>query len=168
MEIWVDIPSTSGLYQASSFGRIRRAKPARGTRVGKVLRPSRNVQTGVLCVVLRVNGKSLSSKVHRLVAEAFLGFYPDLEVCHNDGNLDNNMPDNLRWDTHQANMDDMIRHGTRLYGDRHQNTRISDQAVIAILEDSRSHAAIGREYGVCGQYIGKIKSGQYRKLRSAA
>jgi len=167
MEIWVDISSADNCYQASSFGRIRRSKPAKGTRVGKVLSPRRHPQ-GYLYVVLRVNSESLTRKVHRLVAEAFIGFYPDLEVCHNDGNFDNNMPENLRWDTHQANMDDMVRHGTRLYGDNHQNTKISDQDVISILKDDRSHAEIGRQYGVGGSYVGRIKSGKSRCLRRVA
>lgn len=162
MEIWVDIPSTNGCYQASSLGRIRRSSPSRGTRVGKVLSPRRHPQ-GYLHVVLCVGGEKLTRKVHRLVAEAFLGFFPDLEVCHNDGNFDHNAPENLRWDTHLSNMMDRIKHGTMLYGEAHQNARLSENDVFSIMADTRSNAAIGRDYGICGQYVGKIKSGKHWK-----
>lgn len=50
-------------------------------------------------------------QVHHLVLEAFVGPRPPgLECCHNDGNSMNNKPGNLRWDTHQANMEDLKRH----------------------------------------------------------
>lgn len=54
--------------------------------------------------------------VHRLVAYAFLG-EPDgkREVCHNNGVKTDNRVENLRWDTHKANQEDMVKHGhTRL------------------------------------------------------
>lgn len=62
--------------------------------------------------------------VHRLVLEAFLGPAPEgLEGCHNDGNTLNNWLDNLRWDTHENNELDKIRHGTIAQGDEHYSRR---------------------------------------------
>lgn len=38
------------------------------------------------------------------------------DVCHNDGDSQNNTIGNLRWDTHQANMLDRRAHGTNRNG----------------------------------------------------
>jgi hypothetical protein len=35
-----------------------------------------------------------------------------MEACHNDGDPDNNVAGNLRWDTKSANARDRRRHGT--------------------------------------------------------
>lgn len=35
-----------------------------------------------------------------------------MESCHNDGNPDNNLMGNLRWDTHKNNVGDKRLHGT--------------------------------------------------------
>lgn len=40
---------------------------------------------------------------------------PDgMVCCHNDGNIWNNHPDNVRYDTHSGNMQDMIMHWRRI------------------------------------------------------
>ncbi|WP_247600195.1 HNH endonuclease [Mycobacterium intracellulare] len=47
-----------------------------------------------------------------LVLEAFKGPRPNGAVsCHNDGNLDNNREDNLRWDSQSSNNFDRVKHG---------------------------------------------------------
>lgn len=70
---------------------------------------------GYFCVGLYRDGnrRSVGFKVHRLVAEAFLGPCPEgLEVCHNNGIKTDNRPSNLRYDTHKANGEDASRHGS--------------------------------------------------------
>ena len=60
----------------------------------------------------RVGGKQVPLYSHRLVALAWIGPQPEgMEVCHDDGDPTNNHVSNLRWDTHQANASDMVRHG---------------------------------------------------------
>jgi hypothetical protein len=77
-----------------------------------------------------VNRKKTSKLIHRLVLEAFVGpCPPGQECCHWDGNPANNRLDNLRWDTRQANVDDMLRHGTRLYGSRGNCVKLKDEDV---------------------------------------
>jgi hypothetical protein len=50
-------------------------------------------------------------QVHRLVLEAFVGPCPDgMECCHEDGDSTNNRVDNLRWDTHEANVRERLEH----------------------------------------------------------
>lgn len=52
-----------------------------------------------------VQGKSKQVKVHKLVADAYLGPRPDGKVVdHIDGNILNNAPENLRYVTHRENV----------------------------------------------------------------
>lgn len=51
--------------------------------------------------------------VHQLVALAFIGPRPDgMDVCHNNGDGQDNRPGNLRYDTRTSNNRDTVAHGT--------------------------------------------------------
>jgi hypothetical protein len=122
MEVWKDIPDYEGIYQASTFGRIRtvEGKTTVSTRHGVRHWKSRilkgrgdNPRTGKR-VSLWKNGKPKDWLVARLVAITFLGDPPDeFTVNHKDGNRMNNNIDNLEW----LSRADNIRHGfdTGLY-----------------------------------------------------
>lgn len=84
----------------------KRAAPIRRKpgRVGK----KRNRLTVGFC---RPNFKLKTRPLPHLILEAFVGPRPPgLEACHNDGNPLNNRLGNLRWDTHESNMEDLRRH----------------------------------------------------------
>lgn len=108
-EIWVNIPGYSN-YQVSNLGRIW-SRPRRNTK-GGILRCKLDKQGYVQIDLFNESGRR-TRKVHRLVAQAFLGECPaGMEVCHNDGNNQNNAVENLRYDTHQNNALQMYReHG---------------------------------------------------------
>lgn len=56
---------------------------------------------------------------HTLVLLAFVGPRPEgMECCHGNGIRHDNRLENLRWDTHQGNMADRLRHGTDSRGER--------------------------------------------------
>lgn len=89
-------------YEISTFGNVRRKKNQ------YMMTPSTNGR-GYSVVHLRAgvegkNGKYL--RVHRLVAETFLGDAPgpEYECDHLDRNRQNNYLGNLRWTTHPENM----------------------------------------------------------------
>ena len=86
-------------YTVSDMGRVK------GTR-GQLLRTPPN-NAGYL--VVGIGGLKL---VHRVVLEAFVGPCPEgLEACHyNDEHSDNRL-ENLRWDTHESNVEDKKRNG---------------------------------------------------------
>lgn len=107
-EIWKDIAGYEGLYQVSSFGRV---KSFNYRRTGKeqCLKPTPD-KDGYLKVTLRKNGKGQQLFVHRLVAEAFIPNPNNLpEINHKDENPENNCVSNLEWISHKDN----IKYGTR-------------------------------------------------------
>lgn len=126
---------------------------------GKVLAPGQQ-RNGYLMVVLSVGCKTRNERVHRLVAEAFIGHKQGMEVCHIDGNIHDNRPSNLRWDTHRGNEADKEKHGTKVFGAKHKLAKLTDDNVISILDDRRKHKEIASDYGVCRQLIDDIKSGK--------
>ena len=116
-EEWRPVVGYEGLYEVSDAGRVRslsrEVRTGRGTRMvdGRILSPARGV--GGYPVVSLSNGGARVRPVHRLVLEAFVGPRPaGTECCHGDGDPENNRLSNLRWDTHESNMDDQRRHGT--------------------------------------------------------
>lgn len=114
-EEWKDIPGYEGIYEASSFGRIR-TKEGKTTsnkrhqvRVWKsrILKAKGNAKTGYR-VGLWKNNERKELLVARLVAMTFLGLPPEgYTVNHKDGNRFNNAIENLEW----LSREDNIRHG---------------------------------------------------------
>lgn len=114
-EEWRDIPGYEGLYQASTAGRIRSLDrdSEQGFRRGVVLSMRPHPNGGHLQVGLSKQGRNTTFKVHRLVLATFVGPCPEgMEGCHNNGDVNDNSLENLRWDTRLANIHDSIRHGT--------------------------------------------------------
>ena len=115
-EIWVDIKDFEGLYQVSSFGRVRslprKAYCGRDNYrnvTGKILSlttkhrlsgrctKSKNKVTALTVSIAR-DGDINTCIVHRLVAEAFLGIARDdrsVLVSHKDKDVNNNHHSNL-------------------------------------------------------------------------
>lgn len=115
VESWRAIPDFEGLYEASDRGRVRSLDRVRcdGRRVsGRVLSPGR-LSNGYLQVTLRKDNVSHQWKVHRAVAAAFHGVRPPNSVIrHLDGDVSNNLPENLIYGTSSENQQDSVRHGT--------------------------------------------------------
>lgn len=108
-------------------------------------------------VSFRIGGKPIPLLVHRLIAEAFHGPCPDgLECCHNNGNGLDNRPDNLRWDTHQSNMEDKVRHGTAAVA-------LTPEIAVAIVSLSRnglSGPEIAKRMGLKHGTVHSVLSGR--------
>jgi hypothetical protein len=117
-------------YEVSNLGRVRRGE--------LLLRPSLNTR-GYPVIGMRNGPLRRSIRVHRLVAEAFLGVSaPGLEVNHIDGRKDNPRLDNLEWVTGVENKKHAWRIGLRgrsdlpiKYGESQWHARLTEQDVVA-------------------------------------
>ena len=102
-EQWKDIEGYEGIYQVSSFGRVRSLDRVRPDKNG-VMQPFKGKilgqypLNGYNHVALMKNCQHRTTKVHRLVALAFVpGYFDGAEVNHKDENRLNNRADNLEW-----------------------------------------------------------------------
>lgn len=117
LEEWKDIPSWRGLYQASSFGRIKSVINVREVYGkhglyqrpygGTILSPKTG-DGGYLYVNLWKENIGHMRAVHRLVCEAFNPNkdFETLVTNHLDGNRANNLPSNLEFITQKENLID--------------------------------------------------------------
>lgn len=114
IEIWKDIEGYEGLYQVSSYGRIRSldrrcfstygGKTLSGScfRIGKQLKLT--LRKGYYSCHLSKNNTRKRLSVHRLVALAFIPNPHNLPIInHKDENPKNNHFSNLEWCDHKYN-----------------------------------------------------------------
>jgi len=113
MEEWKDIKGYEGLYQVSSYGRIKsidRPIPYKGrSDKNRIIKGKMKVPTttdkGYLKVTIFKNGKGKTREIQRIVAETFIPNPLNKEqVNHIDGNKTNNHVENLEWATVHENM----------------------------------------------------------------
>lgn len=105
-EVWRDVVGYEGLYQVSNLGRV---KSFHRYKDGMIVKPA-ITSKGYCRVDLQKNSqKRKVSKVHRLVAQAFIPNPENKpEIDHIDGNKQNNRADNLRWCTHKENQNNPV------------------------------------------------------------
>lgn len=170
-EEWRPVLGFEGLYEVSSFGRIRgvERKAVDGRRVPSRLialvpRPNGYIQVHLACR----DGSKRCAMVHTLVLEAFSGPRPDgLVACHNNGSGSDNRSGNLRWDTQRNNLLDMQRHGTSpdYVGEKHPQCKLTDAAVALIFEMNKQGASrkeIALRAGISHSYVCMILKGRRR------
>jgi hypothetical protein len=153
MEEWRSIKRFPA-YQASSFGRIRRAAPdRRGLGVGTVLAPRLGRAGYLLIGLLGPDHRQVTVTVHSVIADTFLGPRPSPahEVAHNDGSRTNNAAGNLRWATRSENFADKHAHGTAATGERNPASKLTEADVREVrrLRDlGNSLRSIADRFGV--------------------
>lgn len=146
MEIWKPLRNFPS-YNGSSEGRIMNIKTRRILKmyIG---------EKGYVQVCLRKNNQQHTVKVHKVIAETFLGDYPGLVVRHRDLNRSNNHIDNLEWCTRQEAIRDAFERGGRIPP---RGTRIR---VIETDDIYDSIAECARRLGCCRSDIFKHLSGK--------
>lgn len=109
-EFWMDIPGWEGIYQISTYGRLKSLKRLRKTRYGalcpvsETIRKGKIDKDGYIEYALCLNGNLYYSRAHRLVAQTFVpnpNNYPIIN--HKDENPQNNRVENLEWCTVRYN-----------------------------------------------------------------
>lgn len=100
-EIWKPIKDYENLYEVSNLGNVKALNFHREKRE-QLLKPKID-KDGYLEVALYKNSKSKFYRVHRLVANAFIG-ESDLTINHKDENKQNNNIENLEYMTTKNNV----------------------------------------------------------------
>lgn len=156
-EIWRPVAGYEGLYEVSSFGRVKslgRTEPIFNSvrfRKDKIMR-QKLTKFGYLEATLSKNGKPSTKKIHRLVAEAFLPNPEGLpQVNHKDEDKTNNRVENLEWCSAKYNMN----YGSvkRRVGEKHSKPVAQLSLEGKIIKVYKSAAEAGRNGVAMQQHI---------------
>jgi hypothetical protein len=138
-EEWRPIADYEG-YFVSNMGRVcsvdryvPRSSSPQFCR-GRLLRPGPQMTGHLTVSLMRYNSK----QVHVLVLNAFVGSCPDgCEGLHWDDDPSNNALSNLRWGTRAENIQDALRNGGKLIGERIRHAKLTDERVRWIRANSQ-------------------------------
>lgn len=126
---------------------VKGTRSNRRTGIWRNLKPSLHKRSGYF----RVNIAGKVFFIHTLVLETFVGPKPPgMECLHWDGDGANNRLSNLRWGTHQENVEDSMRLGTIPHGSRHWNAKMDEDQV----REARSLLARGLRVGEVASLLG--------------
>jgi hypothetical protein len=157
-EVWLPIADFPG-YEVSDAGQVRR---------GSYIKRQRKDGKGYAQVLLWRDHKSHTRTVSRLVAAAFLGPRPDgYVVRHRSGDNSDNSAVNLVYGTPADNEADKAAHGTKLMGEAHHQSKLTqrqvDQIRARFTPFSRTDGAraLGREFGVSAEQVHNILNGKH-------
>lgn len=172
-EVWRPVGVNNGMfapfYEVSSLGRVRAAtwRKGRGGKRGRVLFQAKD-NKGYRQVYLHYGKcRKMTVKVHRLVADAFIGKPgPDYTVDHIDCNKDNNCLSNLEYVTRAENMRRAVANGL-LPNRRPHNYHIGKKLDMDAAREIRLRVASGvprkviaADVGVHVMTIGEIVRGE--------
>ena len=150
------VAGTDGKYEISNLGRVR-------SNVGKSkIRKTTVSQRGYQIIILRIGGKSVTTSIHRLMADAFLwkpkGSKKN-QVNHINGiKLDNRL-ENLEWSTASENMQHARDTGLNTsIGETSPQAKLTEAEVrdIRLLTESMTTTQLAKVYNVCKSTISSI------------
>ena len=158
-EEWRPVAEFEGLYEVSSWGRIKMVAAGYRKMPGTIIKTPCDGRY-IRCNLWR-DGKCYSRSVHRLVAIAFLGDpLPSQQVNHIDGNKLNNRLENLEWTTAEENQSHAVRTGLRLSGELHVYAKLTAEDVRTIrneLAQGANGAELARRFNTTKENINSIK-----------
>jgi NUMOD4 motif/HNH endonuclease len=171
-EIWKPVVGFEGVYEVSSFGRVRGVRRtveawngfavAKKTIKERILTPTKNAD-GYRCFTLSHKNSAKPYRAARLVCSAFHGPCPEgLECAHLDGISQNDKADNLAWVSHSENCAHQKIHGTaykKARGENHGASKLTNQQVKELRSDyerTLNYAATGRKFGISDSHARKI------------
>lgn len=138
-EEWKDVKGFEEKYQISNYGRLK-------NKLNNHIYKNTNKNGDYFSVVLTYKNKSKSTRIHRLVAEAFIPNPDNLpQVNHIDMNKQNNNVDNLEWCTLKYNINEAI--------------KIKPQMLLGMIKynKNRAHKNI-YQYSLDNKFIRKFKT----------
>jgi HNH endonuclease len=167
--VYYKAPPSLSRYRVGTDGSMWTTLPrcGRGPRKSPAWRRLRGTVVGIGYEqhVLRCDdGTIIQIKVHRLVLMTFVGpCPPGLMGCHNDGNAANNRLSNLRWDTHNSNIQDAVKHGAYPVGSRRRTAKLAESDILKIREMLASGSlqrVVGAAFKVHQKTISRIANGE--------
>jgi hypothetical protein len=168
-----DIPEMPG-YRAGNDGSVWSCKRRAGNPRWVIdpanwreLKPRFSKTDGRACFSISVNGKAKPILRSVLVLSAFAGKRPEgMLACHNDGNPTNDRAGNLRWDTPKGNLADMLKHKTKLYGERSPRAKLSNSDVKSMRqmwqEGNHTLRQLASIFGLSHNYVHSVVAGRER------
>lgn len=150
-------------YEVSSLGMVRRLLPSRGTRPGRIIKPSIGSH-GYMYVGLRSPGDKNSTRVlvHRLVATAFVPNPCALPVVnHLNGNKLDCAVCNLEWTTRAGNCRHAGVAGLVRRGVAHHKAKLNNDTVRSI----RAEHELGVSTRELAQRVGVAQSTIWQAVR---
>lgn len=170
--MWRPIPGFEESHEVSADGRVRSVPRTVHFSDGRVRSyPGKELaqyqdQFGYRKVTLRCRPKDCRVHVHALVALVFIGPRPEgMQVCHSNGDRQDNRLENLRYDTCAGNHADMLTHGTRRVGERAPAAKLSN-ARVGEIKAAKGGMTLGEAaaaFGVSKNHICNIWNGRRRK-----
>ena len=125
MEVWKPIRNFPS-YNASNKGRIMNI---RTQRIMKTFVNSKGYET----VCLRKNNRQYTVRVHKIIAETFLGEHPGMDIRHKNYKRSDNDVSNLEWCTRSKVISDSYERGDR---------KPSRQIPVKVLETGKEYNSI--------------------------
>lgn len=167
VERWLPIPGMGGWYDVSDHGNIRSWYWNRHGRrsTPKPITPATHKDgRKAVFLVSEPRQPGVNYKVHVLVMLAFVGPRPEgYEVCHNNGDASDNRLSNLRYDTHQENSNDTVRHGRSPKGIKNGQNVLTPAQVVEIVDMWETgkfrQREIAARYGISRLTVSSIANG---------
>lgn len=162
-EIWKPVVRYEGLYEASTFGRVRSIGRRQGALVGRILKGS-VFDKGRVRLEFRKDGRRVSISKASVIALTFIGPRPSpaYEVNHKNGDPSNDTPDNLEWATRSENILHAFQIGLNHSGESHPHAKLTDADVIEIrhLLKTKSLSFIAKQFNIGTDHVSRIKTGK--------
>lgn len=175
-EIWVKVKGYEEYYEVSSFGRVRtiekvieiksRAGWSRLHPVRSKIKVANKTKAGYFTIALVVNNKTITTYLHRIIAEAFIANpYSDKVVNHKNGIKSDNRLVNLEWCTSSHNNQHAIDLRLRSPRSGHLNER-SILQIREMVKQGVSNLVIAKLLGVPVSVINRFINGHsYKYLK---
>lgn len=126
------------------------------------LKPIRHANGYLFVGIYAEASNAVIRSVHTLVLEAFVGPRLPGQVSRHfpDRDPSNNRLENLQWASQKENLADREIHGTKIQGERHHNSKLTEAEVVSIRADraagrasvkelaERHHISLGIAYGI--------------------
>lgn len=141
IEVWKDIPSYEGMYQVSTFGRVKSLK-RKWVLEDTILIPNYTDEYPRYGLSKGKPRKLITYRIHYLVAVTFIDkdyISKGLTVNHKDGNKLNNNLDNLEIVTYVENLNHARKTGlSPQIGETHTEAKLTKTKAKEIRELSKS------------------------------